>query len=95
MDATDPGQRNTYTVVGVKSLGFKNLIRGELDARQGPDLAVGKNSVYIEDNETDAAGAFSSGEFHSLFYVRRIARGRFRIQLSFSHCILPSPRLAQ
>ena len=91
MEAADAGQGNAYPVVGVESLGLECLIRGGFDGGgQRPDLAVGENSVYVEEYEANAAGTLSGRKIHSLILRRRMRRRLVRIQLSFSNCILPS-----
>jgi len=91
MDATDAGQGNAYPVMGVESLGLERLIRGDFDGGgEGPDLAVGENSVYVEEYETNAAGTLSGRKIHSFILRTCMTRRLVWIQLSFSHCILPS-----
>jgi hypothetical protein len=91
MDAADAGQGNADPIVGMESLGLECLIRGGFDGSgQGPDLAVGENSVYVEEYEANAAGTLSGRKIHSFILRTCMTRRTIRVQLSFSHCILPS-----
>jgi hypothetical protein len=75
----------------MESLGLECLIRGAFDGGgDGPDLAVGENSVDIEEYEANAAGTLSGRKIHGFILRTRMTRQRVWIQLSFSHCILPS-----
>ena len=60
MDATEAGKRDANPVVGMESLGLKRLVTLAGDGRgERPYLAISEDSVYIEEYEADAAGAFS------------------------------------
>ena len=68
MDAADAGQRNADAVVGMEAFGFEGIFSLVAESwGEGPYLAVGEDSIYIEEYEAYAAGARWGGKIHSFY----------------------------
>jgi hypothetical protein len=68
VDASDPRKGNADAVVGMEAFGFEGIFSLVAESwGEGPYLAVGEDSIYIEEYEAYAAGALWGGKVHSFY----------------------------
>jgi hypothetical protein len=68
VDASDPRKGNADAVVGMEAFGFEGIFSLVAESwGEGPYLAVGEDSIYIEEYEAYAAGALWGGKVHGFY----------------------------
>jgi hypothetical protein len=68
VDATDSRKRNADAVMGMEAFRLEDIFSLVADSSgECPYLAVGEDSIYIEEYEANTAGAFWGGKIHSVY----------------------------
>ena len=68
VDTSDARKGDTDTVVGMEAFRFEDVFPLAAESSgEGPYLAVGEDSIYIEEYEAYAAGALWGGKIHSFY----------------------------